>query len=83
MSNVPQKTQVNQCETAKDSFSEIETAAHLDICIRTLANWRNKGIGPVFFKCGKKFRYPRSGLVGFEMPLPQRNAQKKTTKNPV
>ena len=82
MSNVTHKTQVNQCQNAIDSFSEIETAAQLDICIRTLANWRNKGIGPVFFKCGKKFRYPRSGLVGFEMPQTQRNSQKKTTKNP-
>jgi hypothetical protein len=46
-------------------LSEHETAAQLDICVRTLRRWRDLKTGPAFVKIGRRTMYRRSTVAGW------------------
>lgn len=43
-----------------------EAAYRLRVAIQTLANWRVKGNGPRYIKCGRKVLYPVAEIAAFE-----------------
>lgn len=43
-----------------------ELADRLRVSVGTLANWRVKGYGPTFIKCGKKILYPVAKVEAWE-----------------
>lgn len=43
-----------------------ELADRLRVSKGTLANWRVKGCGPKFIKCGKKVLYPMAEVEAWE-----------------
>lgn len=52
-----------------------EVAERLRTNVGTLANWRVKGYGPKFIKCGRKVLYPLSEIERWE----QENMRGNTT----
>lgn len=43
-----------------------EASARLRIPTKTLANWRNKRIGPSYIKAGHRVLYPLDKLIEYE-----------------
>jgi hypothetical protein len=53
------RTILSDAPPAGEWLSAEDIAADTGVCVGTLANWRCKGIGPAFYKFGKKVRYGR------------------------
>lgn len=47
------------------NLTEKELAAELNVSIRTLQDWRQRGCGPSFLKLGKAVRYPSDSVDAF------------------
>jgi predicted DNA-binding transcriptional regulator AlpA len=64
-------------ETPKKNefLREQEVADFLDVRVRTVQGWRQKGQGPKFVKFGKTVRYPRRELEEFAA-TPRRQSTK-------
>jgi helix-turn-helix protein len=57
-----------------DSADEQEAAVELGVTSGTLATWRSQGRGPIYFKAGRRVRYPRAALRNFlasKLTVPQ------------
>lgn len=46
-------------------LKEAEVAALFQLQPATLRNWRYRGEGPAFIKCGSHVRYDRASVVAF------------------
>jgi hypothetical protein len=44
---------------------EAETAAGLNVSVRTLRKWRQEGIGPSYVKFGRQIHYPLEGRAAW------------------
>ena len=58
-------------------LTEKEAAQFLGVSVRTLQNWRRKGIGPKWYKVGRLVRYARADLYDF-----LRYARRRSTSDP-
>ena len=47
-------------------FDEKDLAVRWDMSVKTLQNWRTKGIGPKWQKIGRSVRYRQRDIVAFE-----------------
>lgn len=47
------------------NLTEKELALILNVSIRTLQDWRQRGCGPSYLKLGKSVRYPSDGVDTF------------------
>ncbi len=47
------------------NLTEKELALILNVSIRTLQDWRQRGCGPAYLKLGKSVRYPSEGVDVF------------------
>lgn len=43
-----------------------EAAARLRTPVKTLANWRNRRVGPAYIKFGRRVLYPLDKLIEYE-----------------
>lgn len=50
-------------------FDEKALALRLGVEVKTLQNWRGKGIGPRFFKIGRSVRYRLRDIVAYQRSL--------------
>lgn len=48
--------------TGSRRLSQSQAAEHLGVAPRTLEDWRNKSIGPSYYKLGKRVVYDRADL---------------------
>jgi hypothetical protein len=51
-------------------FDEKGLAARWDMSVKTLQNWRHKGIGPKWEKIGRAVRYRLRDILTFEKSFP-------------
>lgn len=61
-------------------LKEAEVAAQFQLQPATLRNWRYKGEGPAFIKCGSHIRYSRSSVEDFIRSREVVPASKETTR---
>jgi hypothetical protein len=50
-------------DVLKDLMSEEETAAEVGKTVRTLRQWRKRGVGPPYVRIGRTVKYRRPALV--------------------
>jgi hypothetical protein len=50
----------------KTSFTESNLAERWAVSIKTLQDWRRKGVGPEYLKLGKAIRYPNDVIEKYE-----------------
>jgi hypothetical protein len=67
----------NSATQDEPSINELVTCVKLQICPRTLVNWRKKGIAPPHFKNGKETRYLLKDVENFEIPQQRRRGKAK------
>ena len=67
----------NSATHDEPSINELVTCVKLQICPRTLANWRQRGIAPPHFKNGRETRYLLKDIENFEMPPKQTRGKAK------
>lgn len=53
-------------ETSPRLMDEHEVALRFGLSVKTLRNWRVRGVGPRFLKIGRAVRYRESELTQFE-----------------
>ena len=53
-------------------FDEKDLAKRFGMSVKTMQNWRHKGIGPKWEKMGRSIRYRLRDIVAFEKSLPTR-----------
>ena len=53
-------------EPAEPPFTPTELGSYLGVPLGTLADWRYRGVGPRFFKCGKLVRYARAAVAEWQ-----------------
>jgi hypothetical protein len=46
-------------------LNEVRAADFLNLSVRTLQAWRNKGVGPAFVRAGRAIRYRPADLVAW------------------
>jgi hypothetical protein len=57
---------VSNSQPQLETFDEFQTANFLSLSVKTLRNWRVKGVGPKFLKHGKKLvRYRHADLIAW------------------
>ena len=50
-------------------FNEKDVAKRLGLSVKTLQNWRTKGIGPRWIKIGRSVRYRLRDIIAFQKSL--------------
>lgn len=53
-------------EPVEPPFTPTALSTYLGVPLGTLADWRYRGVGPRFFKCGKLVRYSRADVAEWQ-----------------
>jgi hypothetical protein len=64
-----------------DWLSEEETAAEVKKTVRTLRQWRKKGIGPPYSRFGQTIKYRRAALIEHFKAIEVRPVRNRVTAN--
>jgi predicted site-specific integrase-resolvase len=53
-------------EKASILIDDLLAAEYLNLAVQTLRNWRNKGMGPPYFKLGRCVRYQLEDIEDYK-----------------